>query len=479
MTRRARNTALVVGALTVMAVGLALYFSGALRAAPDLEPIPEIRVTTTDRAVREQLVEARQVVEDDPHDAAANGRLGMLYELYLYPEAMRVCYQRASQLAPRQFRWKYHLGRTERMLGDADAAIVTLRSALEIDQEYVPAIAELGEAYLEGGRSTEAETTFRSALRRNPQSCAALLGLGRVMAKRGEHDAAIGQYQPALRIAPSHAPLHYALGLSYRALGETDKAQLHLEKARNGKPANPDADPLRAEIGDLEVGIDADFRRAAQLLNSGQYDRGITLLRKVVAADPDHHGAFASLGRALLLVNQPVEALTAYESAIALDPANVACLRASSMLLYRAQRFQTAVERLQMVFDSGLSNADDHHLYGAIQMQLRRPAEAIRHFEIALEQKPDHVDARRGLLAMLKFQVDQAATDAEAVSILQRIVQLEPRDTQALSVLGARLERMGDLAAALDAFERVLAVNPNLPDVVRKRDELRTKLDPD
>ncbi len=161
--RALRATVLGFGA------GLALALAGC-GPSHDLPPIPEVEIGDVDPVIHRQLTDARRAVDARPHDAAAAGRLGMLYELYQYPAAARVSYARAGTLAPEEFSWLYYLGRLERAEGDAGAAVATLTAALDLDPSYAPALAELGEAQIDQGAPDKAEAAFRQALAVAPDS---------------------------------------------------------------------------------------------------------------------------------------------------------------------------------------------------------------------------------------------------------------------------------------------------------------------
>jgi tetratricopeptide (TPR) repeat protein len=428
--------------------------------------------------VREQLESARGDVTSRPGNAQSAGHLGMLYELYQYPAPAKVCYQRAVTLAPEEFRWRYYLGRLERFQGDNVEAAATLTSALAIDPSYGPAIVELARAYLEQAQMDDAEGAFRRLLESQPRSVAGLGGLGEVLAGRGEHAGAVQRYESALEIAPRHAPLHYALALSYRDLGREQDAARHFDIARQGSPANPDEDPLAAAIAELEVGSGRDYRDGKRLFHAGRFAEAAARLEQVVQARPNHAGARAALGAALLRSNRNAEALAAYTRAVALNPGNLDALRPYSLLLLRSRRYDEAEKQMRKVLDLGGDHYDDHHILGAVLVGLNRLDDATTEFERALERKPDHGEARGALVQILWRRTLEAGSDDAALPSLRRIVEVEPGHLQALMVLGGILETAGDLPGALKAFEKALGVNPNLPELVARRDQLRARIDP-
>ena len=146
------RTAIVVLVAAFAAVGCG---PPATESTPDLPPLPEVNVSAADPIVAEQISAARHEAETNTGDQSASGKLGVLYELYQYPDAARACYLRAVAIEPDDFRWQYFLGRSEHALGNPTVAIDVLSRTVELAPKYVPAIALLGEAFLVEGRLDE------------------------------------------------------------------------------------------------------------------------------------------------------------------------------------------------------------------------------------------------------------------------------------------------------------------------------------
>ena len=386
----------------------AIWAGGACARGPAgsaaLPPVPTIEVTSKDPAILEQVRAAREALAQGPEDAGNNGRMGELYELYQRPAAAEACYERAARLAPGELRWRYFLARIQHATGKSEAAVESLRAALALDARYLAAQGLLGDILLEQGRIDEAEAAFRAALSILPTSCSGLVGLGRVLAARGQHQEAVGMFLEALKVAPQHGPLHQAAGLSQRALGNLEVAQKHLDFAAKSGPANPDPDPLLQELIALEVGVNSEYRRAKDLMNAQRFEDALPILRRVVAADPEHVGALGVLAKCLWHTSRNEEALATYERAVALNPTNIDFLRGRAALLYNVQRFIEAEADLRKVLELGGNHADDHEVLAHVLVKLERPDLAEQELERALELQPDHPRARATLQALREFR---------------------------------------------------------------------------
>ncbi|MDB5106252.1 MAG: hypothetical protein JWP91_3941 [Fibrobacteres bacterium] len=133
-------------------------------------------------AIEEAASEYAVVVEKDPGDADAQGRLGMLL-----------------------------VG-----LGRPAEAIPHLRAALNVFPGRADLRTALGEASLKSGSAGDAERDFRESLARNPRDARALMGLGKIAESQGNVPEAINLYAKALAIEPNLPEARAALG---RALG--------------------------------------------------------------------------------------------------------------------------------------------------------------------------------------------------------------------------------------------------------------------
>jgi hypothetical protein len=111
------------------------------------------------------------------------------------------------------------------------------------------------------------------------------------------------------------------------------------------------------------------------------------------------------------------------------------------------------------------------------ELERRDPAQSPLPFCIPM---PQLVDGSWGFNALHPWfvdflQKDAAARKAQAEADAEKVVALEPRHFGALSGLGLIAQARNDDLAALDAFERALAVNPHMPQIRTAVDDLRRK----
>ena len=84
--------------------------------------------------------------------------------------------------------------------------------------------AELAQAYLEVGLTTEAIQELRNGLRLRPQFADLRVRLGEVYQQAGDVAAAKYEFKEAIRVKPNYARAHTALGLALLVSGQRKKA---------------------------------------------------------------------------------------------------------------------------------------------------------------------------------------------------------------------------------------------------------------
>src|SRR5437588_6015833 len=115
---------------------------------PAVPELPRLSVDNFSPGIQEQIEEAYSNARSHLEDAGASGRLGMVLQTYGLLQEAAVCYRRAGQLEPNVFQWAYYLGVVEADQGKCGAATSTLRLALRIDPDYLPAKLRLADCLL-------------------------------------------------------------------------------------------------------------------------------------------------------------------------------------------------------------------------------------------------------------------------------------------------------------------------------------------
>ncbi|MCM2333615.1 MAG: tetratricopeptide repeat protein [Anaeromyxobacteraceae bacterium] len=233
----------------------------------------------------------------------------------------------------------------------------------------------------------------------------------RILAKRAELEAALPLFEQELASSPEDAGLASEYGAWLAAAGQPERALPWLEKADRLRPTAQtalDLGALRARRGDRS-GAEADLRRALRLR-------------------PGMSAARVALGALLLKKGETAEALSLLEAAAA-----------SGSNEDRAR----ALVRL-----------------GGAHLTAGHRGQAEKAFEEAVNFAPARPDVRLGI-ARAWLSTDAKEDARRALPVLAKAQELAPDVPTVLAAVGRARERLGEDAAAADAYERALRLDPS------------------
>ncbi len=345
-----------------IAVALALLLSPAvdLRAQTELAgrlaPVPEVDLRGVDEAVRSQIAEQRDLLDD----ALAGGsptadnadQLGLLFgeagQLYLVYDLLlpaRACLANAAELQPENFRWRYLLGSAAEHLGQLEDAAAAYEQAAALQPDDPATAIRLGRVYLESGKHEEARSHYERALELPGAKAAAHFGLGRLAAETDDPAAALEHFRTALREQPRANSLHYHIAIAHRALGNDAESRAAMQL--RGEAPVAFADPIAAEIKESATGIGAQLLLGRVALAANAFELAEQRFRDAVRDNPRSAAARRSLASALERIGRRAEAAMWYQEALNLSPEDAALLFHTGRLYNEEGRFQGAAERLR------------------------------------------------------------------------------------------------------------------------------------
>lgn len=373
-------------------------------------PQPVLEGLTADTA--KELTSARDAVLLHPDDATRAGHYGMLLHAYRQEKIAAVMYERASQLAPEEYRWSYYHAYLLESLGDPDAAVTAYGEALRINLNYSPGHLRMANLLLSQGRESEARDQYLAILKTNPGFTPAAVGLGQAFIAMNNETAAQKVFDQVLLQDSTNAKAHYGLAQIQRSLGDTVAATEHLrlfEQFRSVQRLSPDR--LLSEIGELNKSDRPSMQRARNSLSRGDVQGAIAHFEQAIERNPDNTGARVSLVGLYSAVNDFASAEKRYNEALPLVP----------------------------------DNAKLHFNFGFSQQRRGLHSAAIQIFGRALSLNPDDADS----LAYLGVsQLTTGERDA-ALASFQRAVTLNPQQREGNARLGQVLLENGDAKNAV------------------------------
>jgi tetratricopeptide (TPR) repeat protein len=223
--------------------------------------------------------------------------------------------------------------------------------------------------------------------------------------------------------AGSAAAENASRGWAFLQAGDFKNAERELVAALKAEPAFY---PAETSLGYVDI---ARKDAKAALVH---FDRALEL-------NPRHADVSALVGRGqvLLGMNRELDALAAFEAAVAADPSQTDLARRVEVL-----RFRTV--------EQGLARAREAAKAGRLD-------EANQAYMAAIASSPDSPFLYRELAGVER----QKGNGSSALEHYRRAVELDPNDASSLAQIGEILEEGGDFEGAATAYASSLAIEPN------------------
>lgn len=188
--------------------------------------------------VTQSIRELTATLQIEPDHAEALHLLGFIYMgRKQYPEAIRN-FRAALEVKPDYFICKNNLGVAYLYMERWDEAAEVfseLRTATLYTSPWL-AYANLGWAYYQMGRLSEAVEETKMALFLNPEMCLASNNLGMMYTDQANYEDAQMSFEEAIEACPGYAEPHLHLGRLWAEAGDDSKAFSHYRKCMELSP---------------------------------------------------------------------------------------------------------------------------------------------------------------------------------------------------------------------------------------------------
>lgn len=353
------------------------------------------------------MIQLKNVLAEDEHNAEARFELGKLYLDQLDLES-----------AEKEFRRAREAGYTATAVNPMIARALLGQREFQRVLDEIPAPA---------GNDPDAATL--QALR-----ATAALGLGR-------KEEARETLLQAQQTAPGSAEVQLALAQLAWADGDVDKAMQALDEALRIDPKHRDSLLLKADL----------------LRTLRKLDEAAAVYREVLRIDPQHANARLALAGIAIAGNRLDEARREIEAILKARPRNLEARYTLALLDFRERKTERARDNLATV----LKNAPDYIpallLGGSIEYNLGNLQTAETHLNKVVKAVPGNVYALRLLAAT---QLRQGRPD-DAARTLAPALKSAGEDTGVLVVAGEIALARKDFAQASAHFERAAQHSPD------------------
>lgn len=306
------------------------------------------------------------------------------------------------------------------------------------------------------GRLIEARTAYQAWLAEKPNDLNALHYLGALEYEAGHFADAISLMERALRLDSALPPVLFNLAMCHLARGDDHLAESNL---RNCIAAEPNHIQAHLQLGII-------------LAKRSVHAEALELFDQALRLNPNLAQVHNLRGNVLLDLAKPEAALRAYDQALRLAPDDADSHNNKGNALRDLLRLQQALESYSSAIALQPRHVDALNNRGNVWLQLRRVDRAETDYRNALALAPTYGPTLRNLGAMHA----QLGQHALATEYLESAISVSAGDSIAHAMRGESLRELGRIGEARLAFDRALAINPNIENMMGARLQAQTQV---
>ncbi len=274
---------------------------------------------------------------------------------------------------------------------------------------------------------------------------------------RTEHiNEDIRELKEILALDPRSAEGHLLLGIAYRSLGSQELMGEAVAELRQALELNPGFAPAR-------------FYLAHIYLDLGRAGRAREELEAALVQVPGNPQFLALLGEAERQLKNPRRSVEVTRQALQADESFAQARYYLGLALFDLGRRDEAIKELERVVQSGPNVVEAYLSLGTAYVEARRFDDALQTLSKATLIDPSRADIRiqlarayrsKGLLVKADEQLELAAPKGRA-TLAPSYYQHQQVEFDLYLEKGLVKMQRGQLAAAAEAFKKVLEMDPN------------------
>jgi len=300
----------------------------------------------------------------------------------------------------------------------------------------------LAATQLRMGSSHEALKTLNPLLEHGNNAKAFLLA-GQIDLNQGDYAKALAYLNQASKIDPKDSVIRTTLANNQLLTGN--------QQGISG---------LESVITDNPQDTQAYLLLAAAQASKTDYNKALTTLQKMSAAQPKNPLPDLLMGRIYLLQNNPASARLAFEHSLKIDAAFLPAAGALADLDIAQKHPGQARQRYQSILAKSPDNLGAMLGQARVDLTIGDQNNYITDLKNAIQKHPN---AHEPVIALTSFYIQKTHQPQLALQIAQKANQAYPEDPGFLDNLGQALLAVGDKKKALDTYTQLTALQPNAP----------------
>ena len=357
--------------------------------------------------------------------------------------------------------------------GDPEAAVDTLRAAIDARPDWAQAHFVLGSALALTGEKQRARSELARAVELEPGLVEARSFLTRLHAELGEHEYAIEQGRTYLNQRPDDDGMRIVVAQSLVRLGKVDDAAEMLNRIpeeRRGLEAffaigriqlvRRELDAARENLLKANAARPHNAKVLSSLLSldraEGKLSQSIERIDDAVAAEPENGALRRLKGTVALLTNDLAQAEVSFKKAIELEPDNLQAYTQLGGLYRLTGRMQETVGIYEEAVRAQPESAPPHHFLAVLYEMSGKLDQAREQYELALRYDSSLGESKNNLAYLLA----ESGEDLDrALKLAQEAKAAMPDSPNAADTLGWVLLKRGVASAAIGYLREAVQVS--------------------
>jgi tetratricopeptide (TPR) repeat protein len=391
-----------------------------------------------------------KVLDADPHNIAAQlGKIETIFREGRFADALA----ELTAILPKNqknARAHYLMGKVQIALKSNDLAEQELKTALEIDNEYLEAYVALSVLYITANKSSEAMRVLDEASKSIPESPLISQTLAEAHATLGDYATAIAELFKAIELDPDDIRSYFVMAQMYRRMNSIDDARNSLSEVENKNPNYPGLALERGILMELsgdkkaalelyvkELALSKDdtnlkIRIGATSHMLGDNDTAEKYLKEVIAVIPKSAEANFYLGEICRVTGRTAEAVGYLGSAAAQDPSNGLYHLRYGMSFQNTQDLKEAMKEYEIAKDIDPNLAEVYVRIGSVLLQQGAAKDAFQFLEKGLNLDPALYDA----YWLMAESFEQRGELHSAVEHYRKAIKAAPKEAELYFRLG-------------------------------------------
>ncbi|MCL5961083.1 MAG: tetratricopeptide repeat protein [Chloroflexi bacterium] len=328
---------------------------------------------------------------------------------------------------------------------------------------------------LAGTHRREAQEEMERAVAMRPEEAEWRWELGALLEDSGDLERALAEYQQAIDRSTGRSKYYRSLGSLARRLGRLSQASDALSRAISLEPIADNygemsrlrlkegrvPDALRNADRALKLAPDDPAHRlghAVALKFSGQTEKALTTLERLVAEQPQYAAAYFELGLLVEEVGRVEQALKLFTRAVELRDNDLEYRLALARANRLVGRQGEAASIIRRLLRKSLRNPDVLQEAAKLAESQGKLPEAIETFQRAIKVEP-----RPRLYRDLAHTLAKARRFEEALDAMRSALKIEPGNPDWVSEMGDICELRGVDDEAIEHYQKALKLDPLNP----------------